>query len=540
MNKKHLKSIGLLFIVIMVLSACATSNIDNNYNADITITNVANEDDVSAFSIAVDGDSVVTFTSDNYDTADNELNEVIPNLTDESELTLVLDNTEVSDGIYEIIGDTVKTVDKESPSATFEVSYIADTAYFDVEITSVPNKVVGKEQPVSVDYTVENTGDIEGTENIVFNVNGSKKGGVTDLNLTSGETNSGTFTYTTVTNDVDTGQITVEIASDDDTDSATVIVNRPDFAGGSGTVSDPYQIENWYHLDKVREYGVEGGSNYSKGTYFVLNKNLVHFTNGYNELASIEANDGLGWDPLGDIDNIFTGHFDGQGYRVSNLWIVRETESHVGFISTTDPIATISNLGLFDVNILGSQIVGGLVGWNKGTISRSYTTGDVKGSTIIGGLVGTNSGTIDQSYSSAYIEGNQYNVGGLVGINNGNISNSYATGTVSGLYHIGGLVGLNYAAVEHTYAVGEVTADPSETRVGGLIGGVGTSPTITSSYYDEDTTGQNDTGKGIPKTTAELKLKKYLSGLDFSDIWDIEEYTTYPFLRNNEEIPHPQ
>ena len=540
MNKKYLKSIGLLFIVIMVLSACATSNIDNNYNADITITNVANEDDVSAFSIAVDGDSVVTFTSDNYDTADNELNEVIPNLTDESELTLVLDNTEVSDGIYEIIGDTVKTVDKESPSATFEVSYIADTAYFDVEITSVPNKVVGKEQPVSVDYTVENTGDIEGTENIVFNVNGSKKGGVTDLNLTSGETNSGTFTYTTVTNDVDTGQITVEIASDDDTDSATVIVNRPDFAGGSGTVSDPYQIENWYHLDKVREYGVEGGSNYSKGTYFVLNKNLVHFTNGYNELASIEANDGLGWDPLGDIDNIFTGHFDGQGYRVSNLWIVRETESHVGFISTTDPIATISNLGLFDVNILGSQIVGGLVGWNKGTISRSYTTGDVKGSTIIGGLVGTNSGTIDQSYSSAYIEGNQYNVGGLVGINNGNISNSYATGTVSGLYHIGGLVGLNYAAVEHTYAVGEVTADPSETRVGGLIGGVGTSPTITSSYYDEDTTGQNDTGKGIPKTTAELKLKKYLSGLDFSDIWDIEEYTTYPFLRNNEEIPHPQ
>jgi len=50
----------------------------------------------------------------------------------------------------------------------------------------------------------------------------------------------------------------------------------------------------------------------------------------------------------------------------------------------------------------------------------------------------------------------------------------------------------------NTYATGSVTGN---SNVGGLLGG-DTGATITSSYYDSETTGRSDTGKGEPKTTS--------------------------------------
>jgi hypothetical protein len=70
----------------------------------------------------------------------------------------------------------------------------------------------------------------------------------------------------------------------------------------------------------------------------------------------------------------------------------------------------------------GDDIVGGLVGWNKGFILSSYSTGNVTADRYVGGLVGENEGLITNSYSKGHVIGSLGNVGGLVGYNNGGSS----------------------------------------------------------------------------------------------------------------------
>ena len=65
--------------------------------------------------------------------------------------------------------------------------------------------------------------------------------------------------------------------------------------------------------------------------------------------------------------------------------------------------------------------------------------------------------------------------------------------------------------------------------------GIISDTTITHCYYDEDISGQNDTGKGESRTTAQMTLidtsVPTYEGWDFSDIWDYSD--GYPFLRSN-------
>ncbi|MCS6955333.1 MAG: hypothetical protein NZM44_03145, partial [Candidatus Calescibacterium sp.] len=76
--------------------------------------------------------------------------------------------------------------------------------------------------------------------------------------------------------------------------------------------------------------------------------------------------------------------------------------------------------------------MGGLAGYNSGTISNSYSTGSVSGGYSVGGLVGDNLGTISNSYSTSNVSGGE-GVGGLVGGNYyAMISNSFWDKVISG------------------------------------------------------------------------------------------------------------
>ncbi len=183
-------------------------------------------------------------------------------------------------------------------------------------------------------------------------------------------------------------------------------------------------------------------------------------------------------------------------------------------------------------SVSGEEWVGGLVGCNeRGTVTDSYATGEVSGNREIGGLVGFNrDGTITSSYATGNVSGEEW-VGGLVGhiYDGGTITSSYAAGNVSGEELVGGLVGFNEdGTVTDSYATGEVSGNR---EIGGLVGRIYEGGTITSSYYDTETTGQSDTGKGIPKTTAEMKQQVTFEGWDFEEVWGIVEETTYPYLR---------
>jgi len=220
-------------------------------------------------------------------------------------------------------------------------------------------------------------------------------------------------------------------------------------------------------------------------------------------------NSGAGFVPLGNDDlanpvgNIFTGIFDGLGHTITGLYINRPSTNYVGLFGGSDGNAVFRNVGLIGVNITGGFQTGGLVAHTGGIISNAYTTGTVTGTdNTVGGLVGLSAGSTSDSYSTAAVSGVTY-VGGLIGANYGttsNVTRSYSTGTVSGSSSVGGLAGYNAG-------------------------------TITNSYWDTQTSGRSTSYGGTGKTTGEMKDQATFAGWDFTNIWNITQGATYPYLR---------
>jgi hypothetical protein len=117
---------------------------------------------------------------------------------------------------------------------------------------------------------------------------------------------------------------------------------------------------------------------------------------------------------------------------------------------------------------------GGLVAENYGLIQRSHSIGGIRG----GGLVYINNGVIEDSYYSTANE--QTTIGnataGLVAYNNGLIERSYVQASLKGLHSggqdilMGGLVAVNNASgvINDSWMLGNVTS--TARYVGGLVG----------------------------------------------------------------------
>jgi hypothetical protein len=196
--------------------------------------------------------------------------------------------------------------------------------------------------------------------------------------------------------------------------------------------------------------------------------------------------------------------------------------------------------------VSGSDVVGGLLGRNyNSTLSNCYTTGNVTGNGYVGGLSGTSlqSSTLSGCYATGDVTGSNNYVGGLVGSTDScTLSNCYATGAVSGSSDVGGLAGANSSTstISNCYATGAVSGSDV---VGGLVGA--NNNTVSNSFYDTNTTGMSDNGKGTQKTTAEMKTGTTFTdaGWDFAgetangsdDIWDIGSSINsgYPYLSGN-------
>jgi hypothetical protein len=208
----------------------------------------------------------------------------------------------------------------------------------------------------------------------------------------------------------------------------------------------------------------------------------------------------------------------------------------VGGLVGWNPYSTINNSYSISI-VTGENSIGGLVG-EGGTIYNSYSTGTVTGKSSIGGLVGKGS-VVNNSYSTGAVTG-QSDIGGLMGFS-GRISNSYSTGAVTGESNVGGLIGNNWNGnISNSYSTGRVTGNG---EVGGLVGnniaisnwdGSIIYGDIYYSYYDSQTSGQNDADKGSDKTTAEMKLQSTFINWNFEEIWGINSTINdgYPYLLN--------
>ena len=194
-----------------------------------------------------------------------------------------------------------------------------------------------------------------------------------------------------------------------------------------------------------------------------------------------------GWEPIGWNFFPFTGIFDGQGFTITGLAIIRNRDD-VGMFGGISGSGIISNLGLVS-NLSDSgngSYAASLVCWQDGgSIIASYATGPVNGGNIVGGLVGRQGGggSIIASYTTGPVNGSRFNIGGLVGRQDGgSIIASYATGPVNGGgSNVGGLVGSQRVEGIHeppsitaSYATGSVTATNRRLQdfihIGGLVG----------------------------------------------------------------------
>ena len=288
------------------------------------------------------------------------------------------------------------------------------------------------------------------------------------------------------------------------------------FAGGDGTSGTPYLIATPEQLNEVRNHLSE---------HFQLIADI--------DLTAYLGAGGDGWVPIGST---FTGTFDGNHHTISGLRISNYIGN--GLFRHINGSAEIKNVGLIDVDITCSQNCGGLVGINEGNISNSSVTGSVYGSKEFGGLVGSqSSGSISNSFANVNVYGTQYAIGGLVGlITGGSISNSYAAGSVHGNSAVGGLVGYQMAGdISNSYATGSVSLTGSS---GGLLGHETVSSSVTNSFYDVDTTGQSDTGKGTGKETSDMQDKSTYenAGWDFTNHWNID--TSGNAQRHNNGKPY--
>jgi len=340
-----------------------------------------------------------------------------------------------------------------------------------------------------------------------------------------------------------------------------------DFAGGEGTEDDPYQIENWAHLDSVRE--VEDNA------HFILNNDLDEETEGYTEHVAeggelpkgTEMEDEIYLDleekkfeiyypsiEEGSVNvylEIYDGgedesywrkvdaedyHVDYQGGRITlketpeelydldpregdDIWRVNASYILVDTIYRGWEPINFGRGGTFDGN--GNEIKDlyihrpdedevGLFG--RSIYSSFKNIGlvelDIKCRSTGGGLIGRNlHGKVENSYSNGELRVKSTG-GGLVGMNyKGTVENSYSKVDIIGDGRsLGGIVGFSAGGIiENAHAEGEINGG---SFVGGLVGTDG--GIIENSYATGQVSGEIYVG-GIAGST-NLTVNSYFTG----------------------------
>ncbi len=304
---------------------------------------------------------------------------------------------------------------------------------------------------------------------------------------------------------------------------ATLIYNS---VSGGGDLIEIWTAEDLYNVRDDLE-----------GSYILMADIDLSDTYGAN------YDEGGGWKPIRRGEHVFEGIFDGNGHTISGLYINRPDEYYIGLFAYFTEEAEVFNLKLIDVNVVGNESVGGLVGYSDGSISQVGVTGRVSGTDHAGGLVGTNDGDISSSYANVNVTSG-YSGGGLAGVSAGNgvIEDTYALGEVRAGKKAGGLLGDNGGVLTRSYAAGRVilTAESTAgTSVGGLVGRMSSYyDTISDCYWDTETTFQSEAGVNVNPVAAtghiteQMKQRDTFADWNFDDLWLIDTNpASYPYFQ---------
>ena len=239
------------------------------------------------------------------------------------------------------------------------------------------------------------------------------------------------------------------------------------------------------------------------------------------------------WTPVGaydesvsdEDDTEYIGTINGGGHTITGLHINNNSDDQ-GFISALGEGGTVKNLTFADVHmtagqysgivagnskgtvenchvtsgvnsyIHGSQCVGGIVGYNIGSVTGCTNNGTVSGSgKYVGGIVGhgTADAVITNCTNNGTVSGEDEYVGGIVGENLGSVTNCTNSGTVSGDIRVGGIAGWQ-CFVPITNCTNSGIVSGTDYYVGGIAGGISHSATVIGCYNTVDVTGGSYVG----------------------------------------------
>lgn len=260
---------------------------------------------------------------------------------------------------------------------------------------------------------------------------------------------------------------------------------------GSGAEDDPYLIECPEQLAYLAECVKLCISEY--------NNEYVY----YELCRDLDLND-IEWTPIGTQESPFCGHFDGNGYSISNLYVQGEklNDRNLGLFGVCS--GTVNNLHIYNAEIhafMSTTNAGALCGWMYGTAENCGVTnsnlyyhgefGDLATGACFGGLFGFASNPelmpiLDCFATDVQTYDIPGNVGGLIGYCSVALDRCYATSRLE-VYHassVGGLVGhmegrpsdsiftIGTAGANQSYATTEISNRESNTELymGGLVG----------------------------------------------------------------------
>ncbi|MBR7133743.1 MAG: InlB B-repeat-containing protein [Clostridia bacterium] len=291
-----------------------------------------------------------------------------------------------------------------------------------------------------------------------------------------------------------------------------------DYAGGTGTQSDPYQIATGEQLYKmVSEHVVAG----DVPAYYVLTEDIK--LNDTTDENWYEKKGNKSWISISGYELGFAGHLDGQGHIVSGLYLKSNGSSvKCGLIPIITSKATVKNIGITDSYVdvtitnnecYASALVGYIQNWKTSldVIEDNYP--------VISGCFVDSSVTVKGTFAGGLVCGTP---------SPAKLVNCYSICEIIGGERYGALIGNDWNGgniVENCYAATK-----------GFDAPAGGKPDVTGTkieYRDTYIFGVTD-GLGIQFVAMNDMLgeaaKSSMPALDFENIWQtVDNYT--PILK---------
>ena len=170
------------------------------------------------------------------------------------------------------------------------------------------------------------------------------------------------------------------------------------------TYTAPNKEGEWYVIDDANDlYWL--ATTAPKNVKAKLTENITVNRNVLGANGNPTGTSFTAWTPIGTDTDPFTGTLDGNGHTISGLYCNTPSNNYVGLFGSIARGGTVTHLGVVDSYFAGSTYVGGVCGYNQGTISGCYSTATVNSTASGGVMVGYSAGKVENSFAYGHAQG---------------------------------------------------------------------------------------------------------------------------------------